>query len=117
MKYRSPMEERLHKGALSDCQYEPASFEYKVSRKYTPDFVKEHQGFETWFEVKGFFRVGDTQKYKAIRKAYPNHLLVFVFSNPLKKVRKGAKLTMAEWATKEGWSWTTEEELNAQGFL
>jgi len=53
-------------------------------------------------ECKGFFRVGDTQKYTAIRDSMPDWELVFVLSNPHKKVRKGGKITMGEWCDKQG---------------
>ena len=53
-------------------------------------------------ECKGFFRVGDTQKYKAIRDSMPEWEVIFVLSSPLKKVRKGAKMTMGQWCDKEG---------------
>ena len=53
-------------------------------------------------EAKGYFRVGDTQKYKAIRDSMPEWELVFVLSNPLTKVRKGSKMTMSQWCEKEG---------------
>ncbi len=53
--------------------------------------------------VKGFFRAGDTQKYKAIRDSLDrNTELVFLLSDPNKKLRKGAQMTMGEWCLKEG---------------
>lgn len=85
-----------------EWEYEPSVIEYTMVRNYTPDFVKG----DVIVEVKGFFRSGDQAKYLAIK----NHLdatndpreLVFAFSNPEKKVRKGAKLTMAGWAKRHG---------------
>lgn len=105
--YRSPMEHRLHNGLLKHCDYEPFNVPYRVERKYNPDFVPKDSNI--LIEVKGFFREGDTAKYKAIRDCLPEYELVFVFSDPNKKVRKGAKLTMSKWAEKEGLRWYTED--------
>jgi len=52
-------------------------------------------------ELKGFFRTGDTMKYKAIRDCTDTEL-IFVLSDPNKKLRKGAKMTMGQWCEKEG---------------
>lgn len=108
-KYRSGMEERV--GAVLEpvgfC-YEPQSIPYIVKKKYTPDFVYG----KFMIEVKGWFRPGDTQKYKAIHDSMDFHELVFVLHNPRKKVRKGAQLTMAEWCEKYGIFWCTESTLD-----
>ena len=106
-KYRSKFEESVAKVLDDDWEYESKRVPYNQPRKYTPDFVKG----DTWIEVKGYFRVGDTAKYKAIRKSHPDVKLVFLFSNPDKKVRKGAKLTMGAWAEKNDWEYITLDEL------
>lgn len=106
-KYRSKFEENVANKLPNTWLYEPERFEYMQPRKYVPDFVEG----EVWLEVKGFFRAGDVSKYKSIRKAYPNKRLIFVFSNPLKKVRKGAKMCMGQWADKNGWEYTTLDKL------
>lgn len=72
---------------------------YTMERKYTPDFT---QG-KLHVEVKGFFRPGDQAKYLAIRDSLPDEEeLVFIFANPNKPVRKGAKLTHKKWCEKHG---------------
>lgn len=106
-KYRSPLEKRLHTGPLKQWKYEPARYGYTIERDYTPDF----EFGNIWIEAKGFFRVGDTAKYKAIREAYPDKTLIFVFTNPNKLVRKSTKITMGEWAKKNGWLYTTEDKV------
>ena len=54
-------------------------------------------------EAKGYFRVGDIQKYKAIRDCLSDtQELVFLLYNPTKRVRKGGKLNMKQWCEKEG---------------
>jgi hypothetical protein len=110
-KFKSALE---HKSSLllgEEWKYEPYSIEYVMVKKYTPDFVKDN----IIVEVKGFFRPGDQAKYLAIK----NHLevtkdereLVFAFSNPEKKVRKGAKLTMGGWAERHGIRYFSVAEL------
>ena len=106
-KYRSTFEADVANALPKEFIYEQERFPYVVERAYVPDFCKE----DLWIEVKGFFRAGDVAKYKAIRKDYPDKRLIFVFSNPKKKVRKGAKMTMAQWAEKNGWEWTTLKDI------
>ena len=79
-------------------QYEPYPVPYTMYRDYTPHFV-----FDDWLfvECKGFFRQGDTLKYKSIRDSLDYEELVFVLSDPNKKIRKGAKMTMGQWCEKE----------------
>ena len=105
-KFRSVFEEHTAE-VLEGFEYEPYTVPYTIHRNYTPDFV--HVPSNTLVECKGFFRVGDTQKYTAIRDSMPEWELVFVLSNPSKKVRKGGKITMGEWCDKEGFKHFTIE--------
>lgn len=99
--YRSGLEEAFaNNTAGAGFEFEPASLPYTMNRKYIPDFVKE----DTLIECKGFFRAGDTLKYKSIRESYPDKELVFILSDPYKKVRKGSKLSMGAWCYKEGFA-------------
>lgn len=112
-KYRSSFEEKVANALPPWYEYEKHRYNYIVPRRYTADFVdKNDNGYDTVIEVKGYFRVGDTAKYKAIRKSNPDLRLIFIFSNPNKKIRKGAKMTMAQWAEKEGWEWYTLETID-----
>jgi hypothetical protein len=61
-------------------------------------------------ECKGFFRAGDTLKYKSIRDTIDREL-VFVLSDPNKKIRKGSKLTMGQWCDKEGFAYFTVNQM------
>jgi len=97
-KYRSKLEKECHELLGKDWQYEPHRIAYIVRRNYTPDFVKG----KYYIEVKGFFRVGDTQKYKAIAeqlRAEGKHL-VFLMPQPDKRTRKGGKITYRDWCAK-----------------
>ena len=108
-KYRSGIEEDTAK-QLPGFEYEPYMVPYITHRNYKPDFV--HEASSTLVECKGFFREGDTQKYKAVRDSLEgSQRLVFVLMGPNKKVRKGAKMTMAEWCEKEGFPWYTLDTL------
>lgn len=112
-KYRNKFERRIAE-VLSDlCEYEPFKVPYVVPKKYLPDFVGKHKaGTEILIEAKGYFRVGDTQKYTSIRDSLDqNKELVFLLYDPNKKIRKGAKMTMSEWCEKEGLRWFTLETI------
>ncbi len=108
VKYRSGLEERLAEALGTKYLYEPYAVPYIVNRKYTPDFV--YASSKVLVEAKGFFRVGDTQKYKAIRDSIEasGWELVFLFSDPRKKLRKGSRMTLGQWCDKENFAYFTE---------
>ena len=112
-KYRSGLEERFHKKAPM-FEFEPIKVPYVTKRNYIPDFViaNKKKRYKVMIECKGFFRVGDTQKYKAIRDCNPKDELIFVFTNGHKKLRKGSKMTLGQWCEKEGFKWFTEETID-----
>lgn len=112
-KFRSPLEERLSKTLRGSFKYEAKKLDYTVHRKYVPDFIDEDR--KIIIEAKGFFRQGDDKKYASIKADHPKYRMIFVFSDPHKKVRKGSKarkdgtyLTLAEWADQNGWEWCDE---------
>jgi hypothetical protein len=103
--FRSKFEENVSK-VLKGFEYEPFTIPYVIHRNYRPDFV--HAATGTVVECKGFFREGDTKKYISVRDSLPKgQRLVFVLMHPNKKIRKGARMTMAEWCDKEGIMWYT----------
>ena len=86
--------------------YEQWQIDYKIERKYTPDFVYELGGRTYLIECKGYFRSGDTQKYRSISKCIPEtHELIFVLMKPNQKVSKNTKNTMAQWCDKNNILW------------
>ena len=105
--FRSGLEKDLSEKLDGQYKFEPYNLPYTVHKKYLPDFVHEDKAI--LIECKGFFRGGDTQKYTAIRESMPEWELIFVLSNPNKKVRKGGKITMGEWCEKEGFQHYTVE--------
>ena len=107
--FRSKFEENVAK-VLRGFEYEPITVPYVIHRNYRPDFV--HAATGTVVECKGFFREGDTKKYTSVRDSLPKgQKLVFVLMHPNKKIRRGAKMTMAEWCDKEGIMWYTIDTL------
>ena len=107
--FRSKFEETIAK-VLQGFEYEPVTIPYVINRNYRPDFV--HAATGTVVECKGFFREGDTKKYTSVRDSLPKgQQLVFVLMHPNKKIRRGAKMTMAEWCDKEGIVWYTIDTL------
>mgnify|MGYP003135666067 FL=1 len=113
-KYRNNFEKTAGLLLKDHCKNEPEKVPYVVHRNYIPDFVgrNDKNRIDILVEAKGFFRVGDTQKYKAIRDSLPKKKqLVFLLYNPNKKLRKGSKMTMAEWCEKEKFKWYTLEDI------
>ena len=114
-KFRSALEKEFSKEVKrKGSKYEPYGVPYTVHRTYMPDFVHEEK--KVMVEVKGFFRVGDTLKYKSIRDTIleDGWELIFLLSNEHKKVRKGGKITMGQWCDKEGlkhYTLSTAQEL------
>jgi len=110
-RYRSGLEKKFAEALPRKfMEYEPYDIDYVMERRYKPDFV-----FQDWLfvECKGFFREGEVLKYKSIRNCLDtDQELVFVLSDPNKKVRKGAKMTMGQWCTKEGFKFYTIATVN-----
>ena len=108
-KFRSTFEENVSK-ILKEFNYEPFTIPYTISRSYRPDFV-DVSGLYL-IECKGYFRDGDTKKYTSIRDSLPEgQELIFVLMQPNKRIRKGAKMTMAQWCDKEKILWYNIETL------
>ena len=103
--FKSKLEMKVAKMIGKQWEYEITSFPYVQERKYITDFTKK--GKKVHLEVKGFFRPGDVSKYKAVKATIDSkgEELIFVLADPNKKVRKGAKSTMADWCDKNGYRW------------
>jgi hypothetical protein len=118
-KYRSKFESRVAPVMeKAGGVYEGDRITYVTTSTYTPDFVFTNPYGEIIFvECKGYFRPGDTKKYRAIAEEIldiGSVDFVFLLQCPSKPVRKGAKLTMGEWCDKYGIRWfQTPEEVVA----
>ena len=107
-KFRSGLEKTFASlYTKEEWKYEPFDISYITHRKYKPDFVHASSG--VMIECKGYFRQGDTMKYKAVRDSSDKEL-IFVLSDPFKKVRKEAKITMGQWCDKEGFKYFTVQQ-------
>jgi len=108
-KYRSKLEERVAAALGEGWDYETVRVGYTVERKYTVDFSNG----SVYIEVKGYFRAGDTQKYRAVHEALSRKKKRFIMllQYPNKPVRKGARLTMSEWCDKFGITWYAVHEI------
>ena len=95
MKYRSKLEKECHSLLGKAWKYEPHRIAYTIRKNYTPDFV--HGDY--YIEVKGFFRSGDTQKYKSIAEQlrFEGKQLIFLMPRPDSKTRKCGKQTYRDW--------------------
>ena len=92
--------------------YEPFQVPYRIERKYTPDFVYERNDQQYLIECKGYFRAGDTQKYRSIANCLgSNQELIFILMKPNQKVSKSTKNTMAQWCDKHEILWYTIDTL------
>lgn len=109
---RSRFEERIAPPLeAAGFDYEPYQLDYKVHHKYTPDFVFTKSFGRIIVEAKGYFRAGDTRKYKAIRDSMDeDDEFVLFLQSPNKIVRKGTKLTMSGWCEKENITWFDNPE-------
>ena len=107
--YRSGLEKKFAELTPRGMfKFEPYTVPYTIHRNYKPDFV-----FDNYLiECKGYFRVGDTQKYTSIRDSLAGQELIFVLSDPNKKLRKGAKMTMGQWCDKENFQHFTLQTID-----
>lgn len=109
-KKRSGFEDRVSV-VLEDSgfEYEPLKLSYFTTSTYTPDWAMGN----VLVEAKGWFRPGDTKKYKRINDSIVDcglYELVFLLQYPDKPVRKGAKLTMSGWCNKHKIRWFSDPE-------
>lgn len=118
--YDSLVEKCLHEGVLSIAEFHPDKINYVSHHTYQPDFVyKDSEGIEWLIEVKSIFQdSSEASKYKWIARSLgPDQSLVFVFENPNQKIhwqkerKDGTKMTLAEWATKNGFLWFTGDTI------
>lgn len=89
--------------------YQKDKISYKVpakKRSYTPDF-KLSNGII--IESKGRFIAEDRRKHILIKEQHPELDIRFIFSNPDKKLKKGAKSTYADWCRKHGFKFAKKD--------
>lgn len=105
--YRSGLEDKVAKQLDSlgvPVQYEVKKIEYVVHehRKYTADFLLPNGII---VETKGLFSLDDRKKHLYIKEQHPELDIRFVFTNSKAKLRKGAKMSYADWCDKNGFKY------------
>ena len=106
--YDSHDERMFAEGPLSHAEYHPESIEYIVPEK-THKYQTDFKIGNTYIELKGFLRPGDKNKYIHIARSLEQQgcKLVFLMSNPEKKMsgakkrKDGTYMTHKEWLTKQ----------------
>ena len=86
-----------------EWEYEKEAIEWQPkAKKYLPDFFLPNGII---VECKGKFDADDRAKHVAIREQRPDLDIRLLFQNAFNKLRKGAKMTYAEWCDKNGITW------------
>ena len=102
--------------------YKKEYIDYVVEHKYEPDFIKVINGQTILLEAKGrFWDYAEYSKYIWIRESLKDQVgefeLVFLFQKPYapmpqaKKRKDGTKRSHAEWATRNGFIWFSEDSI------
>ena len=100
MKFRSKYEEDVYNNVKENgltVEYEPFTLAYLVKGNYYPDFVLPNGVI---VETKGYFDSRSRAKMIAVKKNNPDLDIRMLFMNSRTKVRKGSKLTYADWCEK-----------------
>lgn len=100
MNFRSKYEETVYNNVLENgfcVEYEPFALAYLVKGNYYPDFVLPNGII---VEAKGYFDSRSRAKMVAVKKNNPDLDIRMLFMNSKTKVRKGSKLTYADWCEK-----------------
>lgn len=102
MNFRSKYEETIYNNVEQNgftVEYEPYSLAYLMKGNYYPDFVLSNGII---VEAKGYFDSRARAKMIAVKKHNPDLDIRMLFMNSKTKVRKGSKLTYADWCEKYG---------------
>lgn len=100
MKFKSKYEEDVYTNVERNgltVEYEPYSIPYLMKGNYFPDFILPN-GIVV--ETKGYFDSRSRAKMIAVKKHNPHLDIRMVFMNSRTKVRKGSKMTYADWCEK-----------------
>ena len=100
MNFRSKYEETVYNNVKENgftVEYEPFSLAYLMKGNYYPDFVLPNGII---VEAKGYFDSRARAKMIAVKKNNPFLDIRLLFMNSKTKVRKGSKLTYADWCKK-----------------
>ena len=104
MKFRSGYEKTIYENVEENglsVEFEPFKLSYLLKGNYLPDFVLPNGII---VEAKGYFDSRARAKMIAVKKHNPTLDIRFVFMNSKTKLRKGSKLTYADWCSKYGFA-------------
>lgn len=116
MNFRSKFEETVYNNVLEKGQtveYEPFSLGYLIKGNYYPDFVLPNGII---VEAKGYFDSRARAKMIAVKKFNPDLDIRMFFMNSRTKVRKGSKLTYADWCNKYNFPFAEGSEIPEEWF-
>lgn len=103
--FKSGFEERVFqelKRLKVDAKYEPHKLPYTLEKNYVPDVLLPNG---IYVELKGEFDADARAKMAAVKRQHPDKDIRLVFLRANNKLRKGAKMTYGEWATRNGYIW------------
>lgn len=106
MNFKSRFEEEVFLASTKDgfaLDYETLKIPYTISNNYIPDFILPNGII---VECKGYFDIKAQVKMRAVKRDNPDLDIRFVFMNSKTKVRKGSKLTYADWCVRYGFPYT-----------
>lgn len=90
-------------------EYESEQLPYTLSFNYRPDFVvHKANGSKIYIEAKGYFRIQDQIKMRAVKRCHPTLDIRFIFQQN-KPIRKGSKMKYSDWAEKYGFPYAIGE--------
>jgi hypothetical protein len=95
-KYEQDVYTNVERNGLT-VQYEPFSIPYLTKGNYYPDFVLPNGII---VETKGYFDSRSRAKMVAVKQHNPDLDIRMVFMNSRTRVRKGSKMTYADWCEK-----------------
>jgi hypothetical protein len=102
MNFKSKFEEDVYNQVLKNglsVEYETTKIPYTVTSNYLPDFILPNGII---VECKGYFDIRAQVKMRSVKKNNPDLDIRFVFMNSRNKIRKGSKLTYADWCDRYG---------------
>jgi len=113
-KVRSGFEQRIRtllENNRIKFEYETEKFKYTIERTYTPDFILfGKKGKKIYVEAKGRLDSDSKIKLRAMKQQHPDIDLRILFQRN-QPLRKGAKTTYIEWATKLGYECAEGEDI------
>ncbi len=107
-KYQSQLEARIAKSlkrGMANVEYEPTTLEYTIRKHYVPDFVvRTRSGKTIYVECKGWYKIEDRIKMRAVKSSNPGIDIRMVFDKDNKVSSKG-KMRYSEWCEKHGFKY------------